>query len=390
MGGTGPHFHGRAFRVHSQDLGNTNVTLSTSTAPATSTSVSTSPNLPASGYAVAPQSVTGGSGWTYYGGGSHAIALAPINPPLAVNPGGPMIPASGAAPTVNTQATTGLPGGPMILASGAAPTVNTQAATDIQKLQSDTQAIELQSQVTVGELTGYAADLQAISPASGQPSSVLTTAFQTLESDQSAILASGTFTAAQQAQIVNDVAAILTNEGATAAQASKASTDLQTIITASGLNSTNVAQIDSDLMAVQADLSKTGSVTTSSSTTTTTTAASSPTATTTSGSTTNTTSGSTTTTTATVTSTPLQPPLPGPMNFGGGLLLQIVMGQGQGPIGPMTIGLGGPPVMGIASPMIMPIAGVMNVAFGGGPALFATATPPSTGGSSSTSGSTTS
>ncbi len=111
--------------------------------------------------------------------------------------------------------------------------------------------------MTVADLTAFAADLKAITPPSGQPTSAVTTTFQTLQSDASAVLASGTFTSAQQTQIVNDVGAVLTSEGATAAQASKASTDLQTIVTASGLNSTDVAQIDSDLKAVQTDLART-------------------------------------------------------------------------------------------------------------------------------------
>jgi hypothetical protein len=307
------------------------------------------------GAALGPQS-SGGPGWTYsggrYGGGSHWTSFAPTSGLARVNPGGPMIAVSGTA------------SGP-----------NAQAKTDLEKLQSDTQAIEAQSQVTVAELTAYAADLKAISPPTGQPSSAVTTAFQTLQSDQSAVLASGTFTNAQQTQIVNDVAAVLTSEGATAAQASKASTDLQTIITASGLASSDVAQIDSDLKAVQTDLGVPVATTASSSTTTT---------------------SSTATSGSTSSSTTPPPPLPGPMNFGGGLILNMVMGQGS--FGPMIMGIGGPADVGIASPMIvrsgdpipMGIGGPMYVKAGGGLGLFAPPAPPSTGGSSPTGGSTTS
>src|SRR5205823_5637429 len=110
---------------------------------------------------------------------------------------------------------------------------------DVQKLQSDVQAIEAKSQVTVGQLTAFRADIQAISPPSDPSAQDPKTAIQTLRSDGSALLSSGTFTAAQQAQIANDFAAVLTSEGATQAQAARASADLRTIIAASGITSSD-------------------------------------------------------------------------------------------------------------------------------------------------------
>ena len=155
-------------------------------------------------------------------------------------------------------------------------------------------------------------------------------AMQTLQSDEAGVLASGTFTTAQQSQIVSDVAAILTSEGATAAQASKASTDLQTIITASGVTSSDVATIDSDLKAIQADLG----VSTSSAS---------------SGSTSS--SGST-----------ASPPSGG-TSFGGGLLLAIVTGQGS--LGSMSPVLGGGMVVQTGGPMTGGTGGPIAVGLGG-------------------------
>ncbi len=356
--GTGAHSHGRTLRGHNHDLVPSSTTTSTMT-PATSTSTSSSTSTPtATGYALGAQSESGMPGWTY-GGGNYT--------------------ASGRG--ANFAAISGLsgvnPGGPMVSATGAAPVPNTQAMTDLQKLQSDTEAVEAQSQVTVAELTAYAADLKAISPPSGQPSSTLTTAIQTLQSDESTILASGTFTSAQQTQIVNDLATVLTSEGATTAQASKASADLQTIITASGLTSSDVGQLDSDLKAVQTDVGV-------------------PVVTATPISTTISSSTATSSSTTTSSSTSTTPPMPAPMNFGGGLLLSVVMGQ-SGP-GPVIVGSGGPMNLAMASPMIVQgggpmgvaVGGPMNLAFGGGLGLFSPPGPPVTIAASSTGSSTTS
>jgi trimeric autotransporter adhesin len=182
------------------------------------------------------------------------------------------------------------------------PTLSAQAKTDLQTLGSDIQAIEAKSQVTVAELTAFRADLQAVAKPSGQPSSAVETALQTLHGDESAVLTSGTFTSAQQAQLVSDVAAVLTAEGATQAQANQASTDLQAIITSSGITSADIAQIATDVKAIQADLGTSGSSTNSSSSAAT--SSSSPT----------------------------------PNGFGSGLLASLVLGR---PGGPMGMGTGG-------------------------------------------------
>jgi hypothetical protein len=193
---------------------------------------------------------------------------------------------------------------------GTTPRLTAQEKTDLQKLQSDVQAIEAKSQVTVSERTAFRADLQAVSQPSGQPSSATKTALQTLQSDEFAILASGTFTSAHQTQIVNDFAAVLTSEGATQAQATQASTDLQKMITSSGITSTDVSQIDSDLTAIQTDFGTSSSTANSDST----------------------------------------PPSPASPINGGGLLANIILGQSPG--GPMVMGMGGGRGMSLMGGMI--------------------------------------
>ena len=313
----GIHTQGRLGRGHSQDLGaastmisSTATGASTPTATGASTPTATGASTPTapsktlvvnsgsgpSGYSGAG-SYGGAAGWKYfglfhgagsYGGGYNGGGnITATKDPAGWNIGG---------------SNSGVP--------STTPRLTAQAKTDLQKLQSDVQAIEAKSQVTVAELTAFHADLQAVSQPSGQPSSATKTALQTLQSDESAILASGTFTSAQQTQIVNDFAAVLTSEGATQAQATQASTDLQKIITSSGITSTNVSQIDSDFTAIQTDFG-------------------------TSSSTAN--SGST-------------PPSPASPINGGGLLANIVLGQSPG--GPMIMGMGGGRGMSLMGGMI--------------------------------------
>jgi len=360
--GFGAHLHGLELRGHTHNRG---ATVNTITAPISSSSTSPDPNVPVTtGTAVGAQSLAGASGWSVtnpqYAGGGPVTNIAVIHDQSGVNPGGPMIAATGTGAMVDPHGAPGLPnpGGPMIAWNGSPPVaLSSQAETDLKTLKSDVQAIEGQSQVTVADLTAFRSDLSAINPPSGQPSTAVITALKTLQSDQSAILASGTFTSAQQTQIVNDLGAVLTSEGATAAQASKASTDLQTIITASGLTSANVAQIDSDLKAIQTDLGLPSSMANAISVTASG-SATSASSTTTSGATT--TSGSTTTSSSTTS----PPTVPQPaFVFGGGLLLSIV--TDQGPLGPMALGMGGPTDMGIGSPMIMQSGDPMVAPIGG-------------------------
>ncbi len=294
----GIHTQGRLGRGHSQDLGAASTMISSTASGASTPTASgaSTPTAPSktlvvnngsgpSGYSGAG-SYGGAAGWNYFG----------LLPGAGSYGGG----YDGGGNITATKDPTGWNfGGSNSGVPSTTPRLTAQAKTDLQKLQSDVQAIEAQSQVTVGELTAFRADLQAVSQPSGQPSSATKTAFQTLQSDESAILASGTFTSAQQTQIVNDFAAVLTSEGATQAQTTQASTDLQKIITSSGITSTNVSQIDSDVTAIQTDFG-------------------------TSSSTAN--SGSTT------------PSPSSPIN-GGGLLANIVLGQS--PRGPVIMGMGG-------------------------------------------------
>jgi hypothetical protein len=196
---------------------------------------------------------------------------------------------------------------------------------DIQKLQSDEQAIEAKSQVTVGQLTAFRAEVQAISPPSGPATTAPESAFQTLSSDASALLSSGTFTSAQQAQIVNDFAAVLTSAGATPAQATQAATDLQAIITASGITASDISQIQGDVKAVNNDFGTSDAMAGSGST-----------------------------------STP--PANPDPFDLAGPLLAEIVMGQA--PAGPVGAGLGsGPawPMAPVTSPIPTAVASSVSV-----------------------------
>jgi hypothetical protein len=209
----------------------------------------------------------------------------------------------------------------------------TQADPAFQKLQSDIEAIEAKSQVTVGELTAFGADLQAINPTPGQTTKGFATAWQTLQSDGSAVLSSGTFTAAQQAQIVNDFAGLLTSIGATQAQAAQASADLKTIITASGITASDIARIQGDSQAIQAQLGTSGS-------------------------------------TANPGSTTSSPAQPDPIDLVGPVLAAIVMGRV--PAGPMGLGLGsGPliPPMGVLPPVVVARTGGSPVMPGGSPSM---------------------
>ena len=150
--------------------------------------------------------------------------------------------------------------------TGTSSMPSAQAKTDLQKLQTDLQAIEAKSQVTVAELSGFRSDLQAVGKSTGQPTSDVKTATQTLQSDEATILNSGTFTSDQQTQLVNDYAVVLTAQVATQDQATKASTDLQAIITSSGITSADIATLAADRKAIQTDLGTTGASTSTSTT----------------------------------------------------------------------------------------------------------------------------
>ncbi len=168
LGGTahvrehGAHSHGHM--MHAMSAGATTNTLS---APSTSTSTSSGTNMPVTSSAVGAQSMGSGSGWNYGGwqstGNGASTNVAWMSGSSGVNPGGPIM-----GLTSGTALPGGInPGGPMIPANGTATALSSQAQTDLQKLQSDIQAIEAQSQVTVADLTAYATALKAITPPSG-------------------------------------------------------------------------------------------------------------------------------------------------------------------------------------------------------------------------------
>jgi hypothetical protein len=147
---------------------------------------------------------------------------------------------SGPAPKAPTQGTSGTTTAP------------TQLQTDLQKLQTDLQAINDKSQVTPALLAAVRNDVQKIqSEATTAPDS---TKLTTLENDVKAV--NGQLpTDAQKSQLESDFTAVVQSEGVTdSSLISQTVSDIEAVVTATNVTATDLSTIAADQKAIQTDL----------------------------------------------------------------------------------------------------------------------------------------
>jgi hypothetical protein len=140
--------------------------------------------------------------------------------------------------------------------SGEKPTgsqLSEQQQQNLQKLQSDLQAIKQGSQVTPEQKQALKNDLLAMADGATKPDPALV---QQLANDLSAALADGNVSNAEKAKLTKDLDAVMDSASIPAAEVQQAISDAQAILTASGVDKADVQTIVKDLQAIANEAKK--------------------------------------------------------------------------------------------------------------------------------------
>lgn len=128
-----------------------------------------------------------------------------------------------------------------------------QQQKNVQKLQSDLQAIKQGSQVTSEQKLALKNDLLAMADGATKPDAALV---QQLATDLSAALADGNVSNQEKAKLAKDLDAVMDSANVPAAEVQQAITDAQAILSASGVSKSEVQTVVTDLQAIASEAKK--------------------------------------------------------------------------------------------------------------------------------------
>lgn len=122
-----------------------------------------------------------------------------------------------------------------------------QQQKNIERLQSDLNAIKQGSQVTQNQITALKNDLIAIAERATRPDPALV---DKLATDLANALADGKLSNAEKARLSQDLYAVLNSANISTAEINQAIADAQTILQASGITKNEVTAVINDLKAI--------------------------------------------------------------------------------------------------------------------------------------------
>jgi len=128
--------------------------------------------------------------------------------------------------------------------------LSAQQQHNIEKLQSDLNAIKQGSQVTQSQITALKNDLMAMAEGATKPDPALV---EKLATDLANALADGKLSNAEKAKLSQDLYAVMNSANISTAEVNKAIADAQAILQASGITKAEVTTIVNDLKAIAAE-----------------------------------------------------------------------------------------------------------------------------------------
>ena len=131
--------------------------------------------------------------------------------------------------------------------------LSAQQQQNLQKLQTDLQAIKQGSTVTEAQITALKNDLLAMADGATKPDAALV---QKLAADVAAAVADGKLSNAEKAKLAQDLDAVMDSANIPEAEVQQAISDAQAILTASGITKTEVQTVVKDLQAIAAEAKK--------------------------------------------------------------------------------------------------------------------------------------
>lgn len=128
--------------------------------------------------------------------------------------------------------------------------LSTQQQQNIEKLQSDLNAIKQGSQVTQSQITALKDDLMAMAEGATKPDPVLV---EKLANDLASALDDGKVSSGEKAKLSQDLYAVINSANISTAEVNKAIADAQVILQASGITKAEVTAVVNDLKAIAAE-----------------------------------------------------------------------------------------------------------------------------------------